>query len=330
LQSAIRSGAVRGRRALILGEQSQLESMSTTDLLNDFGSEEVGSVILSGESELTADDRREIATVADRARLFEAEEIIVAVRWSNTAQLILIRESLQASPLPARLLPDYFISSLSSGGSKDFGSVAPVELQRAPLGEFEQFAKRAVDLGLATCALIILSPVMLMTAAAIKIFDHGPVIFRQRRNGFNGESFFILKFRTMTVQEDGAKITQTCKFDRRVTRLGRVLRRCSIDELPQLFNVLKGEMSLVGPRPHALAHNTRYNDQIRKYAFRHHVKPGITGWAQVNGFRGETPRLEDMIQRVELDLWYIKNWSLWLDVRILLQTCFKLYSPSAY
>ena len=172
--------------------------------------------------------------------------------------------------------------------------------------------------------LLALSPLLAIVAAAIKLDSPGPVIFRQRRNGFNGRQFEIYKFRTMNVLEDGAVIRQAKKRDNRVTAVGRLLRRSSIDELPQLFNVLKGDMSLVGPRPHALAHDDEYGKLIANYAFRHHVKPGITGWAQVNGFRGETLRIESMMERIEADLWYINNWSLWLDLRIMLATCLEV------
>jgi undecaprenyl-phosphate galactose phosphotransferase/putative colanic acid biosynthesis UDP-glucose lipid carrier transferase len=146
------------------------------------------------------------------------------------------------------------------------------------------------------------------------------VIFRQRRNGFNGKPFVIYKLRTMTVQEDGASITQVLRCDPRVTWIGRLLRMTSIDELPQLINVLRGEMSLVGPRPHASSHDLQFQNTVADYAFRHHMKPGITGWAQCHGFRGATPSLKHIESRVELDLWYINNWSLWLDLRILVRT----------
>jgi undecaprenyl-phosphate galactose phosphotransferase/putative colanic acid biosynthesis UDP-glucose lipid carrier transferase len=164
----------------------------------------------------------------------------------------------------------------------------------------------------------------LITALVIKLDSKGPVFFTQTRNGFNGRSFRIFKFRTMHVLEDGPVIRQATPNDPRVTRLGRWLRRNSIDELPQLLNVLQGKMSLVGPRPHAVAHNNEYGDIVANYAFRHHVKPGITGWAQVRGYRGETPTVELMAQRVELDLWYINNWSIWLDIWILTQTLFQI------
>jgi undecaprenyl-phosphate galactose phosphotransferase/putative colanic acid biosynthesis UDP-glucose lipid carrier transferase len=152
----------------------------------------------------------------------------------------------------------------------------------------------------------------------------------QTRNGFNGRPFKIFKFRTMSVLEDGLVIRQATKSDPRTTRLGRVLRRSNIDELPQLFNVIAGDMSLVGPRPHAAVHNSKYEKVIAKYAYRHHVKPGLTGWAQINGLRGETKTIDLMAKRVEYDLWYIKNWSIWLDFRILLHTLIVGLQSTAY
>jgi undecaprenyl-phosphate galactose phosphotransferase/putative colanic acid biosynthesis UDP-glucose lipid carrier transferase len=146
------------------------------------------------------------------------------------------------------------------------------------------------------------------------------VIFRQSRKGFNGRQFVMLKFRTMTVQEDGEAVVQATRQDARITSIGKLLRAASIDELPQLFNVLRGEMSLIGPRPHAVAHDNYFEKVLEDYAFRHHVKPGMTGWAQAHGLRGATPTVEMISQRVEMDLWYINNWSLWLDLQILIKT----------
>jgi putative colanic acid biosynthesis UDP-glucose lipid carrier transferase len=159
-------------------------------------------------------------------------------------------------------------------------------------------------------------------AALIKLDSPGPVLFRQRRHGYNHRIIDVYKFRTMSVQENGTHVQQARKDDPRVTRMGRLLRRTSLDELPQLLNVLTGEMSLVGPRPHALAHNQLYAEQLDRYANRHRVKPGITGWAQINGFRGPTEDPEKMRQRVQLDLHYIENWSIWLDLKILVLTPF--------
>jgi exopolysaccharide biosynthesis polyprenyl glycosylphosphotransferase len=207
-----------------------------------------------------------------------------------------------------------------------------VESQSPPLTAIgvKRWVKRALDIVLASGAIVLLAPLLVAVSIAIKLDSPGRVIFRQRRSGFNGVQFVIFKFRTMTVLEDGPSITQVRQDDYRVTRLGRLLRRTSIDELPQLFNVLKGDMSLVGPRPHALAHDNEYHALIAKYIFRYHVKPGITGWAQVNGLRGETRCLEQMAQRVSYDLWYINNWSLGLDSYILLRTCFEVIQLRAY
>ena len=184
----------------------------------------------------------------------------------------------------------------------------------------EQIAKRLVDVTIGLLALIIFSPVIALTALAIKLDGPGPVLFLQNRKGFNGRHFVMFKFRTMTVQENGEIVRQATRDDPRVTKIGRHLRSSSIDELPQLINVLRGEMSLVGPRPHALAHDNYFEKLLQDYAFRHHVKPGMTGWAQANGLRGPTPSVEQIARRVEMDLWYINNWSLWLDIEIIIKT----------
>jgi len=206
----------------------------------------------------------------------------------------------------------------------------PAELQRAPLTQTEQVLKRAVDLVLASLGLVLLAPLMIVVAAMIRLETPGPVFFVQTRNGFNGRTFGVRKFRTMRVTEDGPVIRQATRNDPRVTRVGRLLRRTSFDELPQLFNVIAGDMSLVGPRPHAVAHNFEYQKLIRNYAHRYQLKPGITGWAQANGLRGETKSVEMMARRVEFDLWYINNWSLWLDVKILFRTLLMGLHPNAY
>ena len=191
-------------------------------------------------------------------------------------------------------------------------------------------AKRGLDLFIAIAALILLSPVMAVIALLIALDSRGPVFFRQTRTGLNGVHFDILKFRTMSVCENGERIEQAHKNDPRVTRLGRVLRRASLDELPQLINVISGEMSLIGPRPHALAHDRHYTRLIENYALRQRVKPGISGWAQVNGHRGETPALEDMRARVEHDLWYVHHQSFALDAKILFRTFFEIVRSKAW
>jgi undecaprenyl-phosphate galactose phosphotransferase/putative colanic acid biosynthesis UDP-glucose lipid carrier transferase len=235
----------------------------------------------------------------------------------------LICERLQVLPIPILLLPDHHVESIFSR-SRPLGREFTIEIQRAPLSPGELALKRALDVIVATGLLVVLAPLFTAVALLTRLESSAPVIFRQRRKGFNGREFTIFKFRTMNVLENGRDIPQARRNDPRVTRLGRILRATSIDELPQLVNVLRGHMSIVGPRPHATAHDDGYTKLIANYAFRQHMKPGLTGWAQVNGFRGETARVEQMEQRVDCDLWYIKNWSFWLDLRILVLTCIEL------
>jgi putative colanic acid biosysnthesis UDP-glucose lipid carrier transferase len=195
-----------------------------------------------------------------------------------------------------------------------------IALQRPPLRTFERFFKRAFDICVASCGLLTLLPLLSLVAAAIKIDSPGPVFFRQPQHGLNGKQFKIFKFRSMSVLNDGETIKQATVGDSRVTRVGRYIRETSIDEIPQLLNVLRGEMSIIGPQPHAAAHDSYYLQQIEQYAFRQQGKPGITGLAQVHGYRGETRVLDQMRRQVEYDLWYIRNWSVWLDFVIILRT----------
>ncbi len=195
------------------------------------------------------------------------------------------------------------------------------------MGPMQALAKRAFDFFFAALALVLLAPVFVLIAALIKLDSNGPVFFRQRRRGYNHQEFRIWKFRTMTTLEDGESITQATRGDARVTRVGRWLRKLNFDELPQLINVLVGEMSLVGPRPHAVAHDLHFETRILDYSRRLNVKPGITGWAQVHGLRGATETEEAMRHRVEFDIHYIENWSIVLDLYIIILT---VISPKAY
>jgi len=249
---------------------------------------------------------------------------LLAVPWTDAERIEFLREHIKALPVSVRLLPDMRIRSLTDYSSSARQNIMSVEILAAPLSSMEQGVKRAVDVVLASAALVFFMPVMLLTAIAIKLDGPGPIIFRQSRKGFNGKQFIMFKFRTMTVQENGAEIIQAKRNDPRVTKIGKLLRAASIDELPQLINVLSGEMSLIGPRPHALAHDNEFEKLLGDYAFRHHVKPGMTGWAQCNGARGATPTLDHVKERVKLDLWYINNWSLWLDFQIMIKTFFEV------
>jgi Undecaprenyl-phosphate glucose phosphotransferase len=228
--------------------------------------------------------------------------------------------ALQKVPASIHLAPQAVFEGLTEFQIGRIGSIQSLNLVRKPLTAFEIFQKRVFDVVASGTALLLLSPLFLLVAIAIKLDTHGSVFFLQRRYGFNQEPFRIYKFRSMTTMEDGRTVTQVTRGDTRVTRVGRLLRRTNIDELPQLLNVLRGDMSLVGPRPHAMAHDQFFNQKIGNYARRHNVKPGITGWAQVNGLRGETNTDEKMQARVEHDLHYIDKWSMWLDVRICIMT----------
>ena len=334
LRRALANGTLGGQRVIVIGDPEELAVRSETHLLRTYGAREVGRFELSAASGPTLSNLAHDIEVVDSgimaARANYAEQVLLALRWVDTSRTDFICERLRALPLPVFLLPDRSVSAILSRSSWELRDLTPIEVQRAPLSQRDLLVKRVFDVMLAGLALAIFSPLLLLTGVAVKLDSPGPMIFRQRRRGFNGREFAIYKFRTMTVLEDGDMIRQAQRGDARVTWLGRLLRASSIDELPQLINVLTGEMSLVGPRPHALVHDDEYGRLIDNYIFRHHVKPGITGWAQIHGFRGETD-VALMERRIQLDLWYINNWSLWLDLRIIARTGVEvLRSRNAY
>ncbi len=323
LRRTLATGSFAKRKIFLIGEKSRLASNAITELAQ-CGYMPVGECELP-DSNLDAIDGIVDALVA-ATRREPIEAIFLLVGWNRGAEVDRILRALRILSVPIHLVPDQQALELLSHPIVHVGRVWTAELKRAPLSAGERALKRSLDLVLAGIALVLLSPLMLVVAALIKLDSRGPVFFVQQRNGFNGRSFRIFKFRTMTVLEDGPFIQQATEDDPRVTNIGRLLRRTSIDELPQLMNVLLGDMSLVGPRPHATAHNDEYEKLIDNYAMRYHVKPGISGWAQVNGYRGETRSVELMAQRVEYDLWYINNWSLRLDLKIMLKSLIIVFS----
>ena len=325
LAKAFMHGSFAERRVLVIGGADEIDYSAGLYRLRRCGYRPIESFPIlasdfesaSGMSERLRDMLGEVVRAAQSGRV---EEILLAVPWDQRRLIDSIVTALRVVPIPIRLAPDRSIEELLHKPRKEIGSTWVVDLHRGPLTLSECAIKRAFDIVLSSVALITLAPTILITAILIKLDSRGPVFFSQLRNGFNNKEFRILKFRTMTVMEQGSDVKQATRNDKRVTRVGRWLRRSSIDELPQFLNVLRGEMSLVGPRPHAVLHDDEYKKLISRYAFRLHLKPGITGWAQVNGLRGETATVELMEKRVDLDLWYINNWSLWLDIKILLRT----------
>jgi putative colanic acid biosynthesis UDP-glucose lipid carrier transferase len=316
LPRALESGALRGRTIVSVACEQSVPPQFTENLTRH-GYHAVAHFHIS-DGEAGGGDV--IESIISLCRTSDVQEVMLFVDPEHMSNVRWIARRLRVLPLPVTLVPFGTLALLFQRAHYDIGDTVAIELQRAALSPIEQATKRAIDIVLSLLALIVLSPILLAAAIAIRLDSPGPALFRQTRHGFNGRPFRIYKFRTMTVMENGDVVQQAQKSDKRVTRVGRWLRRYSLDELPQLLNVFLGDMSLVGPRPHASAHDRHFTSVIEKYAFRHHMKSGITGWAQVHGARGETDTIDKMQRRVELDIWYINNWSIWLDFSVMLRT----------
>jgi Undecaprenyl-phosphate glucose phosphotransferase len=323
----IKSSAILGKvaalRVVLVGEEAELRTFTMRYQPWTLGIDIVASSVLRGMETLTDD----LKLAAASARVLRPDEVFILVPWSNDATIDECVAAFMAVPASIHLGPQPVLDRFSKASVSRFGRISSLHLVRQPLTMTEVVVKRVFDLVIAAVMLVCTVPFLLAVALAIKLDSRGPVFFLQRRYGFNQETFRIVKFRTMTVSEDGRAVKQAVRNDPRVTRVGRILRRYNIDELPQLLNVLRGNMSLVGPRPHALVHNQQFERSIATYARRHNVKPGITGWAQINGLRGEIVSETMMALRVDHDLYYIDNWTLGLDLRILGLT---ILSPKAF
>ena len=247
-------------------------------------------------------------------------EVYITLPLGSQPRIVELLEQVQGTTASVFFVPDVFGISIIQGRLQDMNGVPVVGLCETPFTGTNSLVKRLSDIVLASLILVLISPVMLAIAIGVKLGSPGPVIFRQRRNGLDGEEIVVYKFRSMRAQDDGDVVQQATKEDPRITPFGRFLRRSSLDELPQFINVLQGRMSIVGPRPHAVAHNEQYRQLIKAYMVRHKVKPGITGWAQIHGHRGETDTIDKMQARVEYDLEYLRNWSLGLDLQIIVRT----------
>ena len=246
--------------------------------------------------------------------------IYLSLPMASQPRILHVLDELKDTTASIYFVPDMFITDLIQGRSGTVCGTPVISVCESPFTGSNGVIKRASDIVLSLLILTLISPLLLLIAAAIKLDSPGPIIFKQRRYGLDGEEILVYKFRSMRVCEDGDTIQQAQKNDNRVTRIGAFLRRNSLDELPQFVNVLQGRMSIVGPRPHAVAHNEIYRNLIKGYMIRHKVKPGITGWAQVNGYRGETRTLDKMQARIDHDLDYLRNWSLRLDLHIIVKT----------
>jgi undecaprenyl-phosphate galactose phosphotransferase/putative colanic acid biosynthesis UDP-glucose lipid carrier transferase len=316
---ALRAGlvkvAIKPQRLAVIGSSSELRRAQSELLLEPSQFNVIEALDIDVTSMASALDR-----AISLSRSGSIDAVMLAIPWSENSKLESVVGGLREQALPIMLLPDAPTSRYIAHPAVTLSALPAYVIKRASLTPFEQLIKRTADIVLSLVALAIVWPIFLLAAVAIKFESNGPIFFRQRRSGFNSREFTIYKFRTMTACEDDDNVRQATRNDPRLTAVGAFLRRSSIDELPQLFNVLRGDMSIIGPRPHAIMHDREWARVVKFYARRHHIKPGITGLAQVNGFRGET-NTEDKIEvRVRYDLQYIDNWSFWLDLQIMAKT----------
>lgn len=260
--------------------------------------------------------------VAD-AKAGKYDRVYLTLPMRAEKRMIWLVQELADTTATVYIVPDIFVFELLHAKSENLNGLPTISIFDSPIEGVNAWIKRTEDIVVSSVILAMISPLMVVLALLVKLTSKGPVFFKQNRYGMGGEQIRVWKFRSMTVMEQGGDVVQAKANDPRITPLGAFLRRTSLDELPQFINVLKGDMSIVGPRPHATAHNEHYRKLIDRYMLRHKVKPGITGWAQINGWRGETDTLYKMAKRIKFDLYYIQNWNLWFDLKIIFLTVFK-------
>lgn len=329
---ASKTGRITSERVFLIGRESDVMSFVARHQPWNIGFVIVDVAYLRSNDARRINDpaaalAADLATASARARDLKPDAVFIALPWSEQETIDACIDAFMNLPVAIHLAPERIMDRFDNPHIVRIGSLASLRLTRPALSHAQILFKRIFDICAASAILVASLPLLLLIAAAIRLDSKGPVLFLQRRFGFNQEPFRIFKFRTMSTTDDGDVVRQATRNDPRITRVGRFLRRYNLDELPQLLNVIAGQMSLVGPRPHALAHDREFQRKIALYARRHNVKPGITGWAQVNGLRGETDTDEKMARRIAYDHWYIDNWSFWLDLGILLRT---LFSPKAF
>jgi putative colanic acid biosynthesis UDP-glucose lipid carrier transferase len=313
------------RRAVIVGMNEQGLTLAEKLSASPYSTIELAGFVDSRRAnrELGQHEPRLIGKLDDLAELVQSNRIqliYLSLPMASQPRILAVLDNLKDTTASIYFVPDMFVTDLVQGHPSSVAGQPVISVCETPFRDGNGLIKRMSDVFFSLAILTLISPVLLCISVAIKMTSPGPIIFKQRRYGLDGEEILVYKFRSMTVTEDGASIVQAQKNDRRITPLGAILRRTSLDELPQFVNVLQGHMSIVGPRPHAVAHNELYRKLIKGYMVRHKVKPGITGWAQVNGFRGETDTLDKMQGRINFDLDYLRNWSLQLDIHIIFKT----------
>jgi Undecaprenyl-phosphate glucose phosphotransferase len=333
LRSAVASGVIEARRIILIGDV--IHHLTLMNELKSSGIHVIESIplfascagLVPRESRASDIDFRQ---TVETCRSVLPDDVVILVAQENLVLASELSRCLSEIPCSIHIVPVGDVRFLARSQVTDLGRMRTLQVARPPLSPVDLFLKRILDLIVATAALVVLSPLLLIVALAIRLDSRGPILFRQKRHGYNNEVIEVFKFRSMVsaIDKDTAEFVSTTPDDGRVTAIGRILRRTSIDELPQLLNVLAGEMSIVGPRPHATAHNQMFENRILPFARRHNVKPGITGWAQVNGYRGAADTIERMQRRVEYDIYYIDNWSFFFDLKILMMTLFssKVYT----
>ncbi|MHC0045088.1 undecaprenyl-phosphate glucose phosphotransferase [Vibrio campbellii] len=269
-----------------------------------------------------------VGLALERAKRGEVDYVYIAMPMHANERIALFLNQFSDTTANTYLIPDFFTYNLLHSRWDQIGQVQTLSVFDTPFAGISSWVKRLEDIVLSSIILLLISPVLLAISLGIKLTSKGPVIFKQYRYGLDGRKIEVWKFRSMTAMEQGNDVKQATKNDPRITPFGGFLRRTSLDELPQFINVLQGTMSIVGPRPHAVSHNEEYRQIVDRYMLRHKVKPGITGWAQINGYRGETDTLDKMEKRVEFDLDYIHHWSVWMDIKIIFLTIFKGFTGS--
>jgi Undecaprenyl-phosphate glucose phosphotransferase len=325
VQIGSKTGTVAARRIFLVGFEDQIVQFANRHQPWNLGMQIVGVQVVprTGDMELA---RIAFGEALRSARTNAPDDVFILMSWDSKPLIDAAIDTFITIPASIHLGADPLLERFHDLRLSRVGTVASVQVIRRPMSVSDVALKRAFDMAASSVGLVLLAPLFALIALLIKLDSRGPAFFLQRRYGFNQQPFRIVKFRTMLTMDDGENVPQASRNDPRITRIGRFLRRWNLDELPQLVNVLKGDMSLVGPRPHALAHDHEYEMRIALYARRHNVKPGITGLAQVNGFRGETSTDDKMQQRVDQDLAYIDSWSIWLDIKIMLLTIFSATS----